>query len=82
LRKEEANPCGPRSRFELNISEPYVFSASDAKLIYTFEDPFRGTCRRIDLGCFTGWTGTAEVGVDFEEDTVDEEMVIALPDEG
>jgi hypothetical protein len=34
------------------------------------------------LGCFTARAGTADIGVDFVEDTVDEEMVIALPDDG
>jgi hypothetical protein len=50
--------------------------------MYTFEEPFKGTCRRIDLGCFTGRTGTVEMGVDFVEETVDEEIVTALPDDG
>lgn len=34
------------------------------------------------MGCLTGGAGTAEIGVDFVEETVDEEMVIALPDDG
>jgi hypothetical protein len=45
----------------------------------------RGTCRRIDLGCLMGWAVTGrgvDVGVDFEEETVEEEIVIALPEEG
>jgi hypothetical protein len=53
--------------------------------MYTFEQPLRGTCRRIDLGCLMGWAVVGrgvEVGVDFEEETVEEEIVIALPEEG
>ena len=46
-------------------------------------DPFSGTCKRIDLGGFTGSRlGRGEEGVDFEEDTVDEVIVIALPEDG
>jgi len=40
---------------------------------------------RIDLGCLTGWRGAAgeRSGVDLEDVTVEEEIVIApLPEEG
>jgi len=45
----------------------------------------RGTWRRIDLGCLTGGTKGrgVDVGVDFEEETVEDEIVIApLPEDG
>ena len=34
------------------------------------------------MGCLNGTVGTVDVGVDFEEETVDEEIVMALPEEG
>jgi len=51
--------------------------------MYTFEEPFSGTCKRIDLGGFTvSFLGIGEVGVDFDVDTVEDEMVMALPEDG
>lgn len=34
------------------------------------------------MGCFIGGRGTVEVGVDFVDDTVEEEIVMALPEDG